>query len=54
MLAAEPTSPDHPYFSQVRARCGTSRAAFSVGRKIVRRSYHTLRGLGEEALAPVN
>jgi len=54
MLAAKPTSPDHPYFSQVRARCGTSRAAFSVGRKIVRRSYHTLRGLGEEALAPVN
>ncbi len=53
MLAAKPTSPDHPYFSQVRASCGTVRAAFSVSRKIVRRSYHTLRGLGEAALSPV-
>jgi transposase len=54
MLAAKATSPDHPYFSQVRARCGTSRAAFSVGRKILRRSYHMLRGLGDEALAPAS
>ena len=30
---AKATSPDHLYFSQVRARCGKSRAAFSVGRK---------------------
>jgi hypothetical protein len=54
MLAAKATSPDHSYFSQVRARCGTSRAAFSVGRKILRRSYHVLRGLGDEALAPAS
>ena len=54
MLAAKATSPDHLYFSQVRARCGTSRAAFSVGRKILRRSYHVLRGLGDEALAPAS
>jgi len=51
---AKATSPDHLYFSQVRARCGTSRAAFSVGRKILRRSYHVLRGLGDEALAPAS
>ncbi len=52
MVAARTSSPDHSYFVQVRARLGTSRAALSVGRKIVRRSYHTLRELGEEAFAP--
>lgn len=54
MLAARTTAPDHPYFAQVRARLGTSRAALSVSRKIIRRCYHMLRELGEQALAPAS
>ena len=51
--AAKKTSPDHDYFCAVRARLGTSRAALSVGRKLARRCYHTLREVGDAALAPV-
>ena len=54
MSAAKQTSPDHDYFCAVRARLGTSRAAMSVGRKLVRRCYHTLRELGDNALAAVH
>jgi hypothetical protein len=32
---------------------GGNRACLSVARKLLKRSYHTLRELGEEALAPV-
>jgi transposase len=53
MSAAKRTSPDHEYFGSTRARLGTSRAALSVGRKIARRCYHTLRELGEDAMTPV-
>lgn len=52
--AAKKTSPDHDYFCAVRSRLGTSRAAMSVGRKLARRCYHTLRELGDDALTPVN
>lgn len=51
--ACRPSSPDHDYYHRVRARCGANRAAMSVGRKIARRCYHTLRDLGEKALDPV-
>ena len=54
MSAAKRTSPDHEYFNSVRARLGTSRAALSVGRKLGRRCYHTLRELGEAAMTPVS
>jgi transposase len=54
MSAAKQTSPDHEYFNAVRARLGTSRAALSVGRKLGRRCYHTLRELGDAAMTPVN
>ena len=54
MSAAKRTSPDHDYVNQVRDRLGTSRAALSVGRKLGRRCYHTLRELGDDAMAPVN
>ncbi|MGH2654979.1 MAG: IS110 family transposase [Actinomycetota bacterium] len=40
-----PTSPDRDYYTQVKARHGGKRAALSVGRKILRRCYHTLRSL---------
>jgi transposase len=53
MSAAKRTSPDHDYFNDVRARLGTSRAALSVGRKICRRCYHTLRDLDGDAMAPL-
>lgn len=54
MSAAKHTSPDHEYFNVVRDRLGTSRAALSVGRKLGRRCYHTLRELGDDAMAPAN
>jgi transposase len=51
--AARRTSPDHAYYSQVKARQGANRAALSVARRQVRRAYHILRSLGDEAFAPV-
>jgi transposase len=51
--AARRTAPDYEYYQAVKARQGGNRAAMSVARKIGRRSYHTLRDLGEQALAPV-
>lgn len=37
---------------QPAARLGGNRACLAVARKRLKRSYHTLRELGEEALAP--
>ena len=51
LAAAKGTSPDHDYYLGVRERLGPSRTALSVGRKLGRRCYHTLRGLGDDALA---
>jgi transposase len=48
--AAKETSPDHSYYLEVKARCGGSRARLAVARKLLRRAYHTLRELGDEAL----
>lgn len=45
-------SPDHAYYLQTAARLGGNRACLAVARKLLKRSYHTLRELGEEALAP--
>lgn len=39
------TSPDRDYYREVKARHGGKRATMSVGRKVVRRSYHLLRSL---------
>jgi transposase len=50
MCAARPTSPDHPYYLQVRQRLGGKRAALSVARKLAREAYHILRELGDQAL----
>jgi transposase len=52
MCAARACSPDYEYYSQAAQRLGSNRARLSVARKILKRSYHLLRGLGEEALAP--
>jgi transposase len=45
-------SPDLEYYGQAAERLGHNRACLSVARKLLKRSYHTLRELGEEALAP--
>jgi len=46
------TSPDHQYYLQAAARLGGNRACLAVARKLLKRSYHTLRDLGEDALQP--
>ena len=46
------SSPDHGYYLQAAERLGGNRACLSVARKLLKRSYHTLRELGEEALQP--
>ena len=46
------SSPDHAYYLEAAARLGGNRACLSVARKLLKRSYHTLRELGEEALQP--
>lgn len=46
------TSPDHQYYLEAAARLGGNRACLAVARKLLKRSYHTLRDLGEEALQP--
>jgi transposase len=50
--ARRPGSPDHDYYLQTAARLGGNRACLAVARKLLKRSYHTLRELGQEALQP--
>jgi transposase len=50
--ARRPGSPDHHYYLQTAERLGGNRACLAVTRKLLKRSYHTLRELGEEALPP--
>ena len=45
-------SPDRDYYREAAERLGHNRACLSIARKLLKRSYHTLRELGEEALAP--
>jgi transposase len=48
--ARRPASPDHDYDVEAAARLGGNRACLAVARNLLKRSYHTLRELGEEAL----
>ncbi len=50
--ARRKTSPDRAYYEQAAERLGSNRACLAVARKLLKRSYHTLRELGEDALAP--
>jgi transposase len=43
-------SPDHGYYRQAAERLGHQRACLSIARKLLKRSYHTLRELDQEAL----
>ena len=52
VYAGRPSSPDHAYFAQVKARCDGQLALLSVARKLARRCHHTLRNLGDQVLAP--
>ena len=52
MCAARRCSPDYEYYAQATERLGSNRARLSVARKILKRSYHLLRELGDEAIAP--
>jgi transposase len=51
-VARRPGSPDREYYEQAAQRLGGNRACLAVARKLLKRSYHTLRELGEEALQP--
>jgi transposase len=46
------SSPDRDYYEQASDRLGGNRACLSIARRLLKRSYHTLRELGEEALQP--
>ena len=49
---ARPASPDHAYYVQLKERLGANRAALTIARKLLRRAHHTLRELGDDAMAP--
>ena len=50
--ARRPGAPDRGYYDQAAERRGGNRACLAIARKLLLRSYHTLRELGEEALQP--
>jgi transposase len=50
--ASRPGSPDHAYYLTLAARLGKSRAKVALARKLLRRSHHILRELGDQALCP--
>jgi transposase len=52
VYAGRPSSPDHAYFQQVKARLGGQLALLSMARKLARRCHHTLRNLNDKVLAP--
>jgi transposase len=51
--ARRKTSPDYACYRQAAGRLGGNRACLALARKLLKRSDHTLRQLGDEALAPV-
>lgn len=51
-VASRAGSPDRDYYRQAAERLGHNRACLAIARKLLKRSYHTLSELGEEALAP--
>src|SRR5918996_424124 len=51
-VARRRTSPDRGYYGEAAERLGHNRACLAIARKLLKRSYHTLRELGEEALQP--
>jgi transposase len=50
--ARRPGSPDRTYYDQAADRLGGNRACLALARKLLKRSFHTLRELGDDALLP--
>ena len=50
--ARRPGSPDRAYYDQAAQRLGGNRACLALARKLLKRSFHTLRELGDQAIAP--
>ena len=50
--ARNPRSPDRAYYEQAAEKLGGNRACLAPARKLLKRCYHTLRELGDDALAP--
>ena len=50
--ARRPGSPDRSYYDQAAERLGGNRACLALARKLLKRSFHTLRELGDEGLLP--
>jgi transposase len=51
-VARRPGSPDRGYYEQAAQKLGGNRACLALARKLLKRCYHTLRELGDDALAP--
>ena len=52
--ACKPASPDHADYLALKDRgLSHTRASLTIARKRARRSFHILRELGPDALAPV-
>jgi transposase len=52
VVASRAGSPDRDYYLQAAERLGHKRACLAIARKLLKRSYHTLRELGEAGLQP--
>jgi transposase len=50
--ARRPGSPDRASYDQAAERLGGNRACLALARNLLKRSFHTLRELGDEGLAP--
>ena len=51
--AGSPPAPTDPYYEQLAERIGGNRACLALARKLLKRSYHLLKALGDQALTPV-
>jgi len=51
-VARHPRSPDRAYYEQAAEHLGGNRACLALARKLLKRCYHTLRELGDDALTP--
>jgi transposase len=47
-----PNSPDREHYLQLAERIGGNRACIALARKLLKRSYHILKALGDNALKP--
>src|SRR5205085_7726792 len=53
LRAGFPNSPDRDYYLQTAERIGGNRARLAIARKLLKRSYHILKALGDQALEPL-